>query len=280
MAEGKRYYWLKLKDDFFTSKRIKKLRKLAGGDTYTIIYLKMQLLAMKKDGVIEYTGLENTFEDELALDLDEDPNNIRVTLNYLLSCDLCECSDNVTFFFPYSVENVGSENSSAARVRSFRDRQKALQSNTDVTQALHCNDDVTQVKRLCNGEIEKEIDKRDRDRDREDTDGGAPAPSSSTKVPYADNVKLTEDEHQKLVDQYGAEDTERLIQILDNYKGQSGKKYKSDYRAILNWCVDRLKKDKEKDKRKAQPAKAPLQEYQAGPEELRMLARWKNDSDV
>ena len=41
MSEGKRYYWLKLKDDFFTSKRIKKLRAMAGGDTYLIIYLKL-----------------------------------------------------------------------------------------------------------------------------------------------------------------------------------------------------------------------------------------------
>ena len=46
MADGKRYYWLKLRDDFFTSKRIKKLRKIEHGDTYIIIYLKMQLKAM------------------------------------------------------------------------------------------------------------------------------------------------------------------------------------------------------------------------------------------
>ena len=45
MAEAKRYYWLKFRDDFFDSKRIKKLRKMAGGDTYVIIYLKMQLKA-------------------------------------------------------------------------------------------------------------------------------------------------------------------------------------------------------------------------------------------
>lgn len=31
MAENKRYYWLKLMDDFFDSKRIKKLRKMAVG---------------------------------------------------------------------------------------------------------------------------------------------------------------------------------------------------------------------------------------------------------
>ena len=38
---AKRYYWLKLKNDFFRGKHIKMLRKIAGGDTYTIIYLKM-----------------------------------------------------------------------------------------------------------------------------------------------------------------------------------------------------------------------------------------------
>ena len=47
MAE-KKYYWLKLGDEFFGDKTIKKLRKIAGGDTYTIIYLKMLLLAVKQ----------------------------------------------------------------------------------------------------------------------------------------------------------------------------------------------------------------------------------------
>ena len=56
MAEN-RYYWLKLQEDFFDSKRIKKLRRIAGGDTYTIIYLKMQLKALKTNGVLEYTGI-------------------------------------------------------------------------------------------------------------------------------------------------------------------------------------------------------------------------------
>lgn len=135
---GKRYYWLKLKDDFFSSKRIKKLRRLAGGDTFTIIYLKMQLLAMKSDGVLKWTGLEEDFASELALDLDEEPDNVKVTMNYLLSCGLAESSDNINYFLPYSVENVGSESSSAQRVRVYREKQKLLeahdQSNEGVAQ--------------------------------------------------------------------------------------------------------------------------------------------------
>lgn len=145
---SKRYFWLKLKDDFFSSKRIKKLRTLAGGDTFTIIYLKIQLLAMKTDGIIQFTGLEEDFVGELALDIDEGVENVRVTLSYLLNTGLAETSDNVSYFFPYAVENVGSESASAKRVRDYRKRQ-ALQSNNDVTQA----------KRLCNGEIEKETEK-------------------------------------------------------------------------------------------------------------------------
>lgn len=146
MSDGKRYFWLRLKDDFFDSRRIKKLRKLAGGDTFTIIYLKLQLVAMKHDGVLSWTGLEENVAEELALEINEEPDNVEITLRYLLSCGLAETSDNVNYFFPYAVENVGSEGSSAKRVREFRTK-KALQSNAD----------VTPVKRLCNGE--KEIEK-------------------------------------------------------------------------------------------------------------------------
>ena len=124
MAEEKRYFWLKLYDDFFTSKRIKKLRKIAGGDTYVIIYLKMQLMAMKHDGILKWSGLEEKFADELALDMDEDPANVEVTLRYLISCGLAEASDDLTeVFLPYAVKNVGSEGAAAQRMRDYRARK-------------------------------------------------------------------------------------------------------------------------------------------------------------
>lgn len=124
MAAEKRYYWLKLKEDFFTSKRIKKLRKLAGGDTYTIIYLEIQLKAMQSGGILRWTGLEDNFAAELALDLDEDEDNVKFTLAYLLKYGLAESSDNINFLFPYAVENVGSEGASAKRMRDMRAKLK------------------------------------------------------------------------------------------------------------------------------------------------------------
>lgn len=150
MAE-KRFFWLKLQEDFFKSKRIKKLRRIAGGDTYTIIYLKMQLLAIKNGGCLEYTGLESSFARELALDIDEDPENVAITVNFLLSCGLMETSDNAEYFLPYAVLNTGSESSSAQRVRDYRER-KMLQKDS---KALPYNTDVTK----CNTEKEIELDK-------------------------------------------------------------------------------------------------------------------------
>ncbi len=115
MAE-KRFFWLKLQEDFFESKRIKKLRRIAGGDTCTIIYLKMQLLAIKNGGILEYTGLESTFAEELALDINEEPENVTITVNFLLACGLMETNDNADYFLPYAALNTGSESSSTQSV--------------------------------------------------------------------------------------------------------------------------------------------------------------------
>jgi hypothetical protein len=59
------------------------------------------------------------------------------------------------------------------------------------------------------------------------------------KILYAEFVSMTNDEHSSLVAKVGEQGAARCIEILDNYKGSSGKKYKSDYRTILNWVVER-----------------------------------------
>ena len=144
----KRYFWLKLFDDFFSSKRIKKLRSIAGGDTYTIIYLKMQLKALKTDGYLYFDGVMEDFAEELALDIDENPDNVKVTIQFLLANGLLETSDGEQYKLPYLDKCIGSENASTQRVRDYRTRQKALQ----------CNANVTEEKRYGNAEIDIDIE--------------------------------------------------------------------------------------------------------------------------
>jgi len=61
--------------------------------------------------------------------------------------------------------------------------------------------------------------------------------------PLYENVNLSSDEWEKLKGKFGEKFAKACCEKLDNYKGASGKKYKSDYRAILNWVADQVKKD-------------------------------------
>ena len=79
-----------------------------------------------------------------------------------------------------------------------------------------------------------------------------PSTSSKTEkevIKMAEFVSMTQDELDKLVDKYGKDFTDKCIEVLDNYKGSSGKKYKSDYRAILTWVVGTVNETKQKEKK-------------------------------
>lgn len=146
---AKKYYWLKLRNDWFGDKRIKKLRSIAGGDTYTIIYLKMQLLSLKNEGKLFFEGVEDDFVSELALDLDEEVENVKITVNFLMKNGMLELNNTDEYLLTEVPETIGSETAGAERVRKFRNNKKALQCNTNVTE---CNTEVDK-------EIESELDK-------------------------------------------------------------------------------------------------------------------------
>jgi hypothetical protein len=55
------------------------------------------------------------------------------------------------------------------------------------------------------------------------------------KVRYAEYVTMTEQEHAKLIEQFGVIGTEDRIDNLNLYKGSTGRKYASDYLTILAW---------------------------------------------
>lgn len=150
---SKKYYWLKLPDNFFDDKSIKKLRRIAGGDTYTVIYLKMLLKSLKENGRIYYDGIEESVAEEIALDLDEDPDNVMVTLNFLKRYGLLEESGDDVMLTQLP-EMVGSETDTARRVRKSREKAKLLQCNTAET---NCYTEIEIEKRE---DIEIEGDKK------------------------------------------------------------------------------------------------------------------------
>nr|DAE58539.1 MAG TPA: replisome organizer protein [Caudoviricetes sp.] len=153
----KRYFWIKLQMDFWKSPVVKMLRKPSGGDTYAVIYLEMILLSLENNGYIYYSGVGDSFAEEIALVLDEETINVEFVLAFLKQKRLIEFSDDTSFKFTEDVtaDLVGSESASARRVRAYRKRQKTI---ANEQKALQCNTDETNRNLDIDIDKEKDID--------------------------------------------------------------------------------------------------------------------------
>lgn len=237
MADNRRYYWLKLKEDFFTDKRIKRLRKISGGDTYTIIYLKLLLLSLKDSGKLYYDGVETDFIKELALTIDETEDDVMVTVNYIVAQGLMEIiTENDEYFLTEIPSLIGSETASTRRSRKSRG-QKALQSGTGATS---CN----LLQQNCNGDIEidKEIDIE------LEKEGEIEKISPNLYGEYK-NVSLTDEEYGKLKDKMQGH-REEMIEKLSTYMQSTGRNYKDHYATLVHWYEQDKGKLKESHKSK------------------------------
>lgn len=169
---AKTYFWLKLQKGFFNSLAMKKLRRIAGGDTFTIIYLKMQLLSLQDVGHIYYEGVENSLSAELSLALDEDEDNIKITLEFLKSVGLVEQISQHEIFLTEVPHLVGKETEKAELMRRKRQQEKVEKNNS--------GNNVT--KALPNSYTEKEIDK-DKDKEKKEKE-------KKEKINYQEIVDL------------------------------------------------------------------------------------------
>ncbi|WP_323669185.1 phage replisome organizer N-terminal domain-containing protein [Aliarcobacter butzleri] len=138
MSVNKRFYWLKIGATFFDDLKIQKLRKIAGGDTFTCIYLKLMILSLKNDGNIYFESIFEDIEDELAIKLNETVENIKATLVFCKSMKMIEIYEDKSLFFKQVKDITGSETESTVRSRKSRasnekNKPKALQYNKNAT---------------------------------------------------------------------------------------------------------------------------------------------------
>ncbi len=140
MAE-RRIYWLELPQGFLDSLVVKKLRLMAGGDTYTIIALKILLKGLSEDSVIKYQGIEDTFAKELALELGESAIDVEIVVGILLACKWLTKENKKTYIVSKTQEMMGSESASAERKRKSRENKKllAMQEDNSIEDFIGCD---------------------------------------------------------------------------------------------------------------------------------------------
>lgn len=159
--EDKKYYWIKLKTNFFDLPTIDWIMSQNNGCEYIVLYQMLCLKTANTDGklVSQIGEMLIPYDiEKIARDTKYFSNDtIRVALELFKSLGLIYVSDDNTMTISNYDEMVGCETSSAKRVREWREKQKALQCNKNVT------DNVTQEYRDKRLEIrDKSIEYRDK----------------------------------------------------------------------------------------------------------------------
>lgn len=132
MSEAKRFYWLKLKHDFFCkNKYVKKLRKMENGTELAFLYLELLTYSLEEDGQLFFDGVEESLAEELALDLDEDPELMTTLIDFLLKYGLLRQQDDDSFLLIEVAENTGSETKNAEYNRIRRANEKKVNKVTE-----------------------------------------------------------------------------------------------------------------------------------------------------
>lgn len=145
-TENKRFYWIKLRENFFQQETIDWLMEQENGSAYIVLYLKMCLLTANTSGELIRTIGDMTIPYEpkkISQKTGFDIDTVNVALSLFKHLGLIEETQGGIPVMPEVKNMVGSESESAARVRKYRKKKKALQSNGDVTnKALQSNVEI------------------------------------------------------------------------------------------------------------------------------------------
>ena len=119
---GRRFYWLKLPEDFFRRGYIRRLRGREDGDRLVLVYLEILLAALKTEGVLTADSPED-FAEDLALELFEDASDVETVLDYLSERGKIAIVDDDKYQLMDCEDMTGSETDSARRKRNERRKE-------------------------------------------------------------------------------------------------------------------------------------------------------------
>lgn len=171
---AKKYYWMKLREDFFDDDAIEWLEEQPKGKEYALFYLKLCLKSLKTNGLLIRTvgTILVPYDTKKLADITKtDYDTAIVAMELLKNIGLVEIMESGEICLPRMEEMIGSETDKAAIMRKARAQKNFIEGNNvtvmlpegytckngnNVTTALpECFQNVTQ--RIENRDIE--IDK-------------------------------------------------------------------------------------------------------------------------
>lgn len=235
---NQRYYWLKLKRDFFKRHDITIIEGMQNGKDYVLFYLKLLCESVDHEGNLRFSETIPYNEEMLSAITRTNVDIVRSAIKLFRQLDLIEIMDDGTLYLNEVQKMLGSETGWAEKKRAFREaaaakaiEDKKGQSEDNVPDDVRTNkDNVRQEKEK---EIEKELEiEKEKKRPAEPTVASTIAESG-----LAENVQEALREFSKMRTKIKATMTANAMRLLIN----SLKKLSNDpatQEAILNQSIE------------------------------------------
>ena len=228
MADNKKYYYLKLKDNFFDSDEMIVLESMQDGYLYSNILLKLYLRSLKNEGKLMFNDRIPFNSNMLSQVTRHNVGVVEKAMRIFQELNLIEVLDNGAIYMLDIQNFIGESSTEADRIRAYRNRISVEkgQARLECANVQQMNDKSTPELEI---EIELELEK-DIDIDKE-------IKTKSKKHKYGEynNVLLTDEELNKLKTEF-PNDWQQRVERVSEYCASTGKTYKNYLATIRNWA--------------------------------------------
>lgn len=234
MAEkDKRYYWLKLKRDFFKRHDIQIIEGMPNGKDYILFYLKLLCESVDHDGNLRFSEQIPYNEGMLATITNTNIDIVRSAIKIFTELHMMEIMDDGTFYMNEVEKMLGSETYWAKKKREQKERELNGQTGVGNFPTLSNEIPTSPSKSI---DIDKELD-IDIDIDSNVDKKKEEKPKKPVRHKHGEykNVLLTDEDMGKLKKEFPY-DWEERIEKLSSYMASTGKSYKNHLATIRNWA--------------------------------------------
>lgn len=219
MSESKKYYWLKLKRDFFKRHDIRIIEEMPNGKDYVLFYLKLLLESVDHEGTLRFSDTIPYNEQMLSVVTNTNIDIVRSAMKLFIELHMIDVFDDQTIYMNEVEKYIGSETQWAEKKRLQRAKE----------------DNVPKLSSNCPTEKEKEEETESEKEIHSFTQGEGAKRTMLGGTLGRGVVMLSNEQFEDLCDKLSFEELNKYISIVADCE-LNGKPYKkkTHYQAILD----------------------------------------------
>lgn len=221
MSDNKKYYYLRLKDNFFDSDELKILESMKDGYLYSNILLKLYLRSLKNDGKLVVNDRIPYNAEMLASVTGHQIGTVKQALSIFKDLGLIDVLENGAIYMLDIQNFIGKGSSEADRKREYRQRIETDRTNVQTNLRQISEKSPPEIEIELEKEIEKEID--------------SSAKSTTTKRKRFEKPTLSEIE-QYCIERNNNVNAEQFYDYYESNGWKVGKNSMKDWKAsVRTW---------------------------------------------